>query len=77
MGGYDTKTLELSHDAPTPVRVTIEIDPTGDGEWFEYATLDVPVGRSATHQFPSGFLAQWVRFTANSKCRATATLTYR
>ena len=30
MGGYDRKRMELSHDCMQPVRVTIEIDPTGD-----------------------------------------------
>ncbi len=77
MGGYDTKSLELSHDASTPVRVTIEVDPTGDGDWFAYTTLDVGAGKPVDHRFPDGFLAQWVRLTADSPCRATATLTYR
>ena len=76
MGGYDTKTLELSHDAGAPVSVTIEIDPTGDGVWFPYASIRVPAGSPTVHRFPAGFLAQWVRFTADSACRATALLTY-
>ena len=57
--------------------MTIEIDPTGDGAWFPYATLRVPAGSAAVHEFPAGFLAQWVRFTAEAACRATATLTYK
>ena len=77
MGGYDQKTLELAHDTGAPVRVTIQIDPAGDGDWFSYATLDVPAGRSVGHDFPRGFSAQWVRFTTDADCRATATLTYR
>lgn len=77
MGGYDQKSLELSHDGGETVRVTIDIDPVGDGEWFRYTTLDVPAGRPVGHTFPDGFLAQWIRFTADSACRATATLTYR
>jgi len=77
MGGYDEKTLELSHDGTKPVHVIVEIDPTGDGEWFAYATLDVPAGEPLLHRFPDGFLAQWVRLTADAACRATATLTYR
>jgi hypothetical protein len=77
MGGYDAKTLALSHDGTGPVRMTIEIDPTGDGRWFSYASPDVPPGEPLVHEFPTGFLAQWVRFTADAECRATATLTYR
>jgi hypothetical protein len=77
MGGYDQKSLELSHDGGEAIRVVVEIDPVGDGDWFRYATLEVPAGRPLEHTFPDGFLAQWVRFTADSACRATATLTYR
>lgn len=77
MGGYDEKSLELSHDRSETIRVTVEIDPVGDGDWFQYATLDVPAGRPLGHTFPDGFLAQWIRFTTESACRATATLTYR
>jgi len=77
MGGYDRKTLELSHDAARPVRVVVEIDPAGDGDWHPYATLEVPAGAPLVHEFPTGFSAQWVRCTAGDDCRATATLTYR
>jgi hypothetical protein len=77
MGGYDQKFLELSHSGSKAVGVTVEIDPTGDGEWFEYALLNVPVGETVEHLFPEGFLTQWVRFRADSACRATTVLTYR
>jgi hypothetical protein len=76
MGGYDDKTLTLSHDHSAPVCVTVEIDPTGDGDWFRYAVLDVPAGSPLVYRFPRGFLAQWIRFTAASACHATAILTY-
>ena len=77
MGGYDDKTLALSHDHPAALGVTVEIDPTGDGDWFQYAILEVPAGSPLVHRFPCGFLAQWIRFTAESACSVTATLTYR
>lgn len=77
MAGYDQKSVELSHDGTTTIRMTIEIDPVGDGDWFRYTTIDVPAGRSITHAFPAGFLAQWVRFSTAVACRATAVLTYR
>ena len=77
IAGYDRKHLDLSHDATQAVIVTIEIDPTGDGEWFEYATLTVPPGRTMAYDFPAGFAAQWVRLETDSPCAATATFTYR
>jgi len=76
MAGYDKKRLELSHDAAGPVAVTVEIDPAGDGRWLPYATLAVPPGDRLTHEFPPGFSAHWIRFTANRACQATATLIY-
>jgi hypothetical protein len=76
MAGYDRKRLEVAHDAATMVPVTIEVDPTGDGLWFDYATLDVAAGVTASHTFPEGFAAQWVRLRAATECRATATFTY-
>ena len=77
MGGYRHQTLELAHDAAGRVRVTVEVDPVGDGDWVSCAVLDVPAGAPLEHEFPRGFSAQWVRFTADTDCRATATLTYR
>ncbi|NBW97910.1 MAG: hypothetical protein EBR28_14600, partial [Planctomycetia bacterium] len=44
MGGYDQKRLDVSQDGDRVVHVAVEIDPAGDGEWFPYATLDVPAG---------------------------------
>jgi hypothetical protein len=77
MGGYDAKRLELAHDAARTVRMTVEIDPTGDGGWLPYAVLDVPAGEAVVHDFPTGFLAQWARLSADAACTATATFTYR
>jgi hypothetical protein len=76
MAGYDKKRLELSHDRPEPLAVTIEIDPAGDGRWLPYAVLDVPPGDTLTHEFPAGFSAHWIRFRAATPCTATAVLTY-
>jgi hypothetical protein len=76
MAGYDTKRLEVSHDGATPVTVTVEIDPTGDGKWFACATLTVPAGKSVEHKFPEGFSAHWVRLVADKACVATATFIY-
>lgn len=77
MAGYDQKTLELTHDAKGEVTIAIEVDVAGDGHWLPYAQLGVPAGESLTHEFPAGYGAHWVRFTADKSCRATARLTYR
>jgi hypothetical protein len=76
MAGYDRKRFDVSHDAREPVTVTIEVDPAGDGDWLTYATLAVPPGETARHEFPAGYSAHWVRLTADRPCTATATFTY-
>lgn len=77
MGGYDEKELHLSHHAAETVAVKVQIDPAGDGQWFEYERVAVPPGETVVHHFPKGFLAQWVRLVPDVACRATATLLYR
>jgi len=76
MTGYDRKRIELSHDAGESVAFSIEVDLTGTGHWVLYKTIDVGPGRTATHEFPGGFNAYWVRTVADRDCKATATLTY-
>ena len=76
MAGYDRKRLEVSHDAREPVTVSVEVDPAGDGDWLPYATLAVPPGEPARHEFPAGYSAHWVRLTADRPCTATAAFTY-
>lgn len=76
MAGYDRKTLTLSHDAPTPVKFTIEVDVVGDRTWHLYQTIEVPPGKTVTHEFPAGYSAQWVRLKADTACRATAQFDY-
>ena len=76
MTGYDRKTLTLSHQAPRPVRMKVEVDLTGTGKWVEYAALDVPAGKSTVHVFPDGFQAYWLRVSADTATTATAWLVY-
>jgi hypothetical protein len=75
MNGYDQKHLTVSADRPVKVRV--EVDISGDGLWVTYATLNVPPGGVAEHQFPIGYNAAWIRFVADTDCIASATLDYK
>ena len=76
MGFYDRKKLSLSHGSDRPVTVKIEIDPTGNGVWMPYMACSVEPHAIWRHEFPEGFQAQWIRFTADSDVRATAWLDY-
>lgn len=75
--GYDQKALALSHDASSPVKITVEIDPTGTGAWTEWKEFEVPAGQTVQYQFPDSFSAYWLRTRADKDCRATAQLTYQ
>jgi hypothetical protein len=76
MTGYDRKALSLSHRADREVRVRVEVDLTGTGQWVTYATLAVPAGRTVEHVFPAGYQACWLRVSADAATTATAWLAY-
>jgi hypothetical protein len=75
MTGYDRKRLELSHNANTDVRFTVEVnfDHTG---FRSYEEILVPAGKSVAHAFPDGFHSHWVRLRTDKDCTATAVFKY-
>jgi hypothetical protein len=75
MTGYDRKRLDISHDADQAVEMTVEIN-FDHNAWHEYAKISVPAGKTATHKFPDGFSAHWVRLKSAKTCKATAIFTY-
>ena len=58
------------------VRMKIEVDLTGTGKWVNYATLDVPGGKTIEQKFPDGYQAYWLRVTAEAATTATAWMIY-
>ena len=76
IGYYDKKELQLSHQATVPVNIKVEIDPTGNGDFMEYATFEVKPGNVFKYQFPSSFQGRWIRFTADHNTNVTAWLDY-
>jgi hypothetical protein len=74
MTGYDKKTLTLSADKAVKVRV--EVDITGTGQWQTWRTLEVAPGKATEQRFPEAFNAYWLRVAADCDCTATATLQY-
>ncbi|MDX9754599.1 MAG: hypothetical protein RBU29_11585 [bacterium] len=76
MTGYDNKQLHLSHNQDLPVSFTIEVDVTGNGEWFSYKSMTVQPGQIFHYTFPRNYGARWVRLIASTDCQATATFIY-
>ncbi len=76
LGGFDRKTLTLSHDQPGEIEFAVECDLTGTGCWVVLTKVSVPAGVERHFRFPDGYQAQWLRLRSNRDCRATAQLVY-
>ena len=77
IGFYDKKELYLSHSGDRQVLFTVEVDPTGNGDWMRYGEYPVKAGKPFRHIFPAEFEARWIRFSANANTTATAWLSYK
>ena len=73
--GYDKKVLTLSASGKA-VKVSIEADFTGTGDWKHFRTLDVPADAAKEFTFPTSFGAYWLRLKTDADCKATATFVY-
>lgn len=76
IGFYDNRSLELFHNASKTVNFKIEVEPIGHGPWMTYETVTVKTGETFKMTFPVDFQSRWVRFVADSDCKATAWLQY-
>ena len=76
MTAYDKKRVALSHKAATPVKMRLEVDPTGSGDWVTYQEFTVAPNQTLEHIFPQAFGAYWVRVVADKDTTATAIFTY-
>jgi hypothetical protein len=76
MTGFARKTLRLSHKSRRAVAFRLEVDSTGDGTFFAYASFTVPPEEIVTFTFPDGYQAHWLRLVPERSTVATAQLTY-
>ena len=76
IGFYDKRELTLSHNSKKDVIFTVEVDPTGNGDWMEYTAFSVKSGESFKHQFSGDFEARWIRFKTDSDAKVTAFLIF-
>lgn len=74
---YDKKEMQLSHQSDKSVTFTVEVDPTGCGDWMEYAKYTIKPGETFKHVFPKSFQARWIRFKTNMQTQATVWLEYK
>lgn len=77
IGYYDKKQLSLSNAGSEAVNFTVQVDPTGNGDWMTFAEYPVEAGKTITNQLPDQFQARWIRFSSDKDTRATAWLDYQ
>lgn len=77
IGFYDRKYLTIKQDSDKTVEMKIEVDPTGNGDWMEYASYSLEPGVAKNVTFDNNFQARWIRFSVNADTNATAWLEYK
>lgn len=76
IGFYDKKLLTVEQQSDKAVNMTIEIDPTGNGDWMVYDAFSLAPDTKKEVRFPKEFQARWIRLTADADTKATAWLVY-
>ena len=76
-GGYDARSVQLSHQNAAAVEFTLQLDATGDGVWYDYKTITVPTGKTISLVFPTSVQSKWIRVVANKDAVATAQFGYK
>jgi hypothetical protein len=72
--GFDERVVHLTHDSDTAVHFTMELDQAGDGHWSRYKTISVEPKGYQFEILPRDLAAEWIRFTVDKACTATAYL---
>jgi hypothetical protein len=68
--GFEHKVLHLTAD--DPVKIAIQVDFLGNGNWKTYDTIALAAGGYKPLVFPTGFSAHWVRLIPNAPTRMSA-----
>ncbi len=73
---YDRRSMTISHSAQSLITFHMEVDPTGNGTWMRYESMEVDPTQIYQYDFADDFEARWVRFIASADCYATIQLKY-
>lgn len=76
IGFFDKRSMKLSHESDKAVTFRLEVEPVGHGPWMKYREVTVKPEETFEYGFPDNFQSRWIRFVADTDCRATAWLTY-
>jgi hypothetical protein len=72
--GYDRRTVDFS--AADPVRVTLEVDISGTGQWVSCHVADVLPDQTVKYQLPEALSGYWIRAISCVDTTATVQLRY-
>ena len=72
---YDQKSLTL--EADRAATITLEVDPTGNGDWMAYQQWNLSADQACQFDFPAGFQARWIRFVSDRDAQVTTWLEYK
>ncbi len=75
IGFYDKRSLDIESDSQ--VVVSIEADPSGNGDWMEYKSVTIRPGEKYSFDFPDDFQARWIRFRSDANAKVTTYLKYQ
>ena len=76
-GGYDKRSVALSHQSASTIDFIIQLDATGDGVWYDYKTISVPAGKTTLFEFPDQIQSKWIRLVTNQSATVSAQFVYR
>jgi hypothetical protein len=74
MYGYDKKSLTVT--TSEPAEITIQIDPTGTGQWHTMGSLIASPDEARTFRFYPGFNAHWIRLVSDTDAKLSANFIY-
>jgi hypothetical protein len=77
LGGYDERKLTITNHGDQKMMISLEIDPTGNGEWFQAKTFDIAAHSTITYLFPTSLQGKWLRFRSLSDGSITTSLEYK
>lgn len=77
LGGYDERKLTITNHGDQKMMISLEIDPTGNGEWFQAKTFDIAAQSKMDYVFPTSLQGKWLRFRSFSAGNITTTLEYK
>lgn len=65
--GFDRRGVHLMHKGFGPVRLVIEVDPSGTGQWQKLRTVRLLARQYQWLNFPAGASGEWVRLVAQDR----------